>query len=71
VYDYLAGMVNLADVSIDLYTLCHSFEKNITFLQENVLRVDFEKNSIITEHTRYTYDYLILSSGAQTMLLEL
>ena len=70
VYDYLAGMVNLADVSVDLYTLCHSFERNITFLQENVLRVDFEKNSIITEHTRYTYDYLILSSGAQTMLLD-
>lgn len=70
VYDYIAGRVNLADVSVDLYTLCHSFNKNITFLQENVLRIDFDKNKIITDHSRYIYDYLILCSGSQTMLLD-
>ena len=70
VYDYLAGRVNLADVSVDLYTFCNSFDNNVTFLQENVLRIDCNKNQIITEHTRYTYDYLVLCTGSQTMMID-
>lgn len=68
VYDYIASQVNLSDVAIDLYTYCASYEKNVTFLHEEVLRFDLENKKIITTNNRYKYDYLVIASGSQTLL---
>jgi NADH dehydrogenase len=68
VYDYIASQITLSDIAIDLYTFCASFGENVTFIHEEVLRVDFIKNKVITHKNHYIYDFLILASGAQTLL---
>ncbi|WP_345993388.1 FAD-dependent oxidoreductase [Sulfurimonas sp. HSL-1716] len=68
VYDYLTSQINLSDIAIDLYTYCASYNDAVTFLHEEVLRFDLEKKKIITTKNRYKYDYLIIASGAQTLL---
>ncbi|MBU0631039.1 FAD-dependent oxidoreductase [bacterium] len=68
VYDYIASQINLSDIAIDLYTYCASYEKNVTFLHEEVLRFDLENKKIITTNNRYRYDYLVIASGSQTRL---
>ena len=68
VYDYLASQITLSDIAIDLYTYCASFENNVTFVHEEVLRIDFKNKKVVTTQTRYGYDYLIIASGAQTLL---
>lgn len=68
VYDYLTSEINLSDIAIDLYTYCASYESNVTFLHEEVLRIDLDNKKIVTTNNRYRYDYLIIASGAQTLL---
>ena len=68
VYDYLTSQINLSDIAIDLYTYCASYETNVTFLHEEVLRIDLDNKKIVTTDNRYRYDYLIIASGAQTLL---
>jgi NADH dehydrogenase len=68
VYDYIANQISLSDIAIDLYTFCSSFSENVSFIHEEVLRIDFSNNKVITHTNRYAYDYLILSSGAQTLM---
>ena len=68
VYDYIASQVTLSDIAIDLYTFCSSFGSNVAFIHEEVLRVDFSNNKVVTNSNRYTYDQLILASGGQTLL---
>ena len=68
VYDYLTSQISLSDIAIDLYTFCASFDQNVTFLHEEVLRIDFTNKKVITTQTRYIYDYLIIASGAQTFM---
>ena len=68
VYDYLTSQISLSDIAIDLYTFCASFDQNVTFFHEEVLRIDFTNKKVITTQTRYIYDYLIIASGAQTFM---
>ena len=68
VYDYIASQINLSDIAIDLYTFCSSFKNNVTFIHEEVLRIDFLNNKVVTNSNRYMYDRLILASGGQTLL---
>ena len=68
VYDYIASQISLSDIAIDLYTFCSSFKENVSFIHEEVLRIDFSNNKVITNTNRYAYDYLILASGAQTLM---
>jgi NADH:ubiquinone reductase (H+-translocating) len=70
VYDYLTSEVDLNDIAIDLYSLCASFGKHVTFLHQDVLRIDFQAKKIVTYNNRYTYDHLIIASGAQTMIFD-
>ena len=67
VYDYIASQITLSDIAIDLYTFCSSFS-NVTFIHEEVLRIDFTNNKVVTNSNRYLYDFLILSSGGQTLI---
>ena len=40
--------------------------KNIHFIQGEVRHIDFDKKSIETDTRSFTYDYLVISSGAET-----
>ena len=68
VYDYIANQISLSDIAIDLYTFCSSFKENVSFIHEEVIRIDFANNKVITHTNRYMYDYLILATGAQTLM---
>ena len=68
VYDLIANKANLADVTIDLTTLCSGF--NHSFLEFKNLRVtniDFKLQKIATsENESIEYDYLLITAGTRT-----
>lgn len=68
VYDFIANRTNFSDIAVDLYTLSASFKGRVTFLQEEVLRVDFENKNITTHHSRQRYDYLVIATGSRTLM---
>jgi len=68
VYDFIANKTNLSDIAVDLYTLTASFKGRVTFLQEEVIRIDFTNKNITTNHSRQHYDYLIIATGSRTLL---
>ncbi|MEA2049452.1 MAG: NAD(P)/FAD-dependent oxidoreductase [Campylobacterota bacterium] len=68
VYDLIANKANIADVTIDLSSLCSGFDH--PYLEYKNLRVtdiDFDLNIISTqENETVSYDYLILAMGTRT-----
>jgi len=68
VYDLIANKANLADVTIDLTTLCHGFEHSyLEFKNLRVTNIDFDLQKISTsENETVEYDYLILAAGTRT-----
>ena len=68
VYDFIANKTNLSDIAVDLYTFTASFKGRVTFLQEEVIRIDFDNKNITTNHSRQHYDYLIIATGSRTLL---
>lgn len=68
VYDFIANKANIADVTIDLSSLCRGLDH--PFLEYKNLRVtniDYEKNTIHTqENESVTFDYLLLTAGTRT-----
>ena len=69
VYDLIANKSNLADVTIDLTTLCNGFEHSyLEFKNLRVTNVDFNLQKISTaENEIIEYDYLIVAAGARTL----
>ncbi|MFA5200135.1 MAG: FAD-dependent oxidoreductase, partial [Candidatus Omnitrophota bacterium] len=53
--DFLAGKIS------DL-----SGKKNLDFIKEEVIAVDFESRQVVTSNSSYTYDFLVIASGSQT-----
>ena len=68
VYDFIANKSNIADVTIDLTTLCAGFEHPfLEFKNLRVTNIDFENEKIITaENEIVEYDYLVLAAGTRT-----
>ncbi len=65
-YGYIAGRFDISDIAIDLQSFCDGFAQDITFLQTKAVDIDTEKKELILENKTLTYDYLIVSVGAQT-----
>ncbi len=70
VYDFIANENDFAKITIDLFTFCHGFDDNVTFYKEEVIHIETKNKKIITNLQRYSYDYLIIASGATTNLLD-
>jgi NADH dehydrogenase len=68
VYDYIANKTNLSDIAVDLYTWAASYLGRVTFLQEEVIRIDFANKNLTTSHSRQRYDYLVIATGSRTLL---
>ncbi|MEA3289522.1 MAG: FAD-dependent oxidoreductase, partial [Campylobacterota bacterium] len=68
VYDLIANKANIADVTIDLSSLCKGFEH--PFLEYKNLRVTSinhdEKKIYTQEDETLNYDYLIMATGTRT-----
>ena len=68
VYDLIANKSNIADVTIDLTTLClgvnHSY---LEYKNLNVKKIDQESKKIFTEEEEIVeFDYLIMAAGTRT-----
>ena len=68
VYDFIANKSNLSDITIDLVSLLHGIDKKIAFFNAVVEKIDSKNNKILTNKGEVDYDYLIISTGAQTNL---
>ncbi len=65
-YALIAHRASLVDISVDLITLCKSYE-NVEFVNRKVFDVDFESKRVICTDESYEYDYLILAMGSRTL----
>lgn len=68
VYDLIANKANIADVTIDLTTLCSGFEHDyLEFKNLRVTNIDFDINKIYTQEKEIVeYDYLVMAVGSRT-----
>ena len=68
VYDLIANKSNMADVTIDLTTLCLGFNHNhLEFKNLKVKKIDQHLKKIYTEEQEIIeFDYLIMAAGTRT-----
>lgn len=68
VYDLIANVSTIADVTIDLFNLCEGIDHpNLTFHNLRVTSIDFDRHKILTEEGEIVpYDYLLLATGSRT-----
>ena len=68
VYDLIANKSNIADVTIDLTTLCLGFEHDyLEYKNLKVRNIDKDAQKIYTEEQEIVeYDYLIMAAGTRT-----
>ncbi len=68
VYDLIANKSNIADVTIDLTTLCMGFDHDfLEFKNLKVRNIDKDAQKIYTEEQEIVeYDYLIMAAGTRT-----
>jgi len=72
VYDLIANKSNMADVTIDLTTLCMGMDHDyLEFKNLKVRNIDTEKKRIFTEEKETVdFDYLIMAAGTRTFFPE-
>ena len=68
VYDLIANKSNIADVTIDLTTLCMGIDHDyVEYKNLKVRRIDKEAQKIYTEEQEIVeYDYLVMAAGTRT-----
>jgi len=68
VYDLIANKSNIADVTIDLTTLCMGLNHDyVEYKNLKVRNIDKEEQKIYTEEQEIvTYDYLVMAAGTRT-----
>jgi NADH:ubiquinone reductase (H+-translocating) len=69
-YGYIAGRVDIHDITIDLANWCEGFSPRVAFLNEKALRFDAQTQTLQTETQTLAYDYLIIAVGAHTNFFE-
>ena len=65
-YGYIAGRFDIHEIAIDLAKWCEGFKRNVNFLYEKAIFIDYDKQRISTQNQEISYDYLIVATGAQT-----
>lgn len=68
VYNFIASKSDLADVTVDLFTLCNGINHpNLHFMNKRVIDCDLNSKTIIfSEGENLKYDYLLLAYGGRT-----
>ena len=72
VYDFIANKANIADVTIDLTTLCLGFDHPfLEYKNLNISNIDFQSQILYSkEDETLSYDYLIIAAGSRTFFPE-
>lgn len=65
-YDFIANKSNISDITIDIGSYINKLSSNIKFIKQKVLEFDAEHKTIHTASDFYSYDYLIIATGART-----
>ncbi len=65
-YGYIAGRFDIHEIAIDLEKWCQGFKKKVNFHYEKATFIDYEKQSVKTQTQEFSYDYLIIATGAKT-----
>ena len=66
VYSFIANRSYLSEVIIDLFSLSKGLGKNIFFLNDEAVFIDFEKQVVFCKNCEIPYDYLVLAVGSRT-----
>ena len=68
VYNYIASKSDLADVTIDLFTLCNGINHpHLSFMNKRVIDCDLNSKTLhFSEGDSLEYDYLLLAYGGRT-----
>jgi NADH dehydrogenase len=68
VYDFIANKADIADVTIDLMTLCAGFDHpKLQFLNKRVVDCDFKENfALCSDGEKLFFDYILIAVGART-----
>ena len=65
-YGYIAGRFDVHDIAIDLNNWCRGFKERVRFVHEEVTAVDFDNQTVNINELAFSYDYLIMATGAKT-----
>ncbi|MDD2358653.1 MAG: FAD-dependent oxidoreductase [Thiovulaceae bacterium] len=65
-YGYIAGRFDIHEIAIDLEKWCQGFKKKVNFHYEKATFIDYEKQNVKTQTQEFSYDYLIIATGAKT-----
>ena len=65
-YDFIANKCNISDMTVDIKSYCKGYDDTINFVHDSVVSIDEKQKLVQTQNGSYAYDYLIISSGAQT-----
>ncbi len=66
VYNFIANRYYMSQVIIDLFSFCKGVGNNVFFINDKVVDVDFDKNTVYCESVEIEYDYLVLAVGSRT-----
>ena len=68
VYDFIANKADMADVTIDLETLCAGFDHpNLQFLNKRIVQCNFQNNEVVcSDGESLAYDQILLAMGSRT-----
>ena len=64
-YGYIAGKIDINNITIDLKTWCLGFDR-VTFIQHEVETLDIQNKSVTINNEILTYDYVVVATGART-----
>lgn len=69
VYDFIANKADIADVTIDLMTLCAGFDHpHLNFINKRVVDCNLDANEVIcSDNEKLNYDYLLIAVGSRTL----
>jgi len=65
-YGYIAGRFDIHDIAIDLKDWTKGFSQKVSFLNKEVMDINFKNNTLILKNEEILYDYIIVATGAKT-----
>lgn len=70
-YALIAGTIPFDKTIVNLYSLCQSYGKNVSFIHDGVSNVDLESQCVyIEKKEQIFYDYLIIATGSVTRIMD-
>jgi len=66
VYGYIAHESLISDILIDLISLSAGISKDILFIKDKIISIDFDNNQVVMKNGRLKYDYLVFALGGKT-----